>query len=77
MKMHTLKLKHFTHEFHYPDFHEMAAMVRHAMSSEYFWAVFALVVLVGILVSLAILASTGEAVVPDIPVRQPYYPYFP
>ena len=75
--MHTLKLKHISHEFHYPDVHEASAWMRHVLSSEFFWAVFALVVLIGILVTLAILASTGRIQAPDVPVGQPYYPYFP
>jgi hypothetical protein len=75
--MHTLKLKHISHEFHYPDFHESAMWVRHVLSSEFFWAVFALVVLIGILVTLAILASTGDFQTPETPFRTPYYPYFP
>lgn len=75
--MHTLKVKHITHEFHYPDVHESAAWMRHALSSEFFWAVFALVVLIGILVTLAVLAGTGNFQTPEVPIGQPYYPYFP
>lgn len=75
--MHTLKLKHISHEFHYPDFHESTLWMKHVLSSEFFWAVFALIVLVGILVSLAILASSGDMGGADFPVGQPYYPFFP
>jgi hypothetical protein len=75
--MHTLKVKHISHDFHYPDVHESAAWMRHVLSSEFFWAVFALVVLIGILVTLAILASTGNLQAPEVPIGQPYYPYFP
>ena len=75
--MHTLKLKHISHEFHYPDFHESAMWMKHVLSSEFFWAVFALLVLAGILITLAIFAGTGEMQTPMIPMDQPYYPYFP
>lgn len=75
--MHTLKIKHISHEFHYPDVHESAAWMKRVLSSEFFWAVFALVVLIGILVTLAILASMGKLQTPEVPVGQPYYPYFP
>jgi len=75
--MHTLKLKHFSHDIHYPDRHECGAWMRHTLSSEFFWAVFALVVLIGILVTLAILASRGDFQAPEVPIGQPYYPFFP
>jgi hypothetical protein len=75
--MHTLKLKHISHEFHYPDFHESTMWIKHVLSSEFFWAMFALVVLVGILITLAILAGMGNIQAPDFPTGQPYYPYFP
>jgi hypothetical protein len=74
--MHTLKLKHISHEFNYPDVHESLARIRHALSSEFFWAVFALIVLMGVLVMFAIFAGTGVAHAPDVS-NIPYYPFFP
>ena len=75
--MHTLKLKHISHEFSYPDFHEFTAQIRHALSSEFFWAVFALVVLIGVMITLAIFTSTGAIQAPDAFPDVPYYPFFP
>ena len=75
--MHTLKLKHISHEFHYPDVHESMARISHVLSSEYFWAVFSLVVLMGILITFAIFASTGVVQAPDVIPDIPYYPFFP
>jgi hypothetical protein len=75
--MHTLKLKHITHEFHYPDLHESTMWMKHVLSSEFFWAVFALVVLVAIMVTLAILATSGSMKAIEVPMGQPYYPFFP
>jgi hypothetical protein len=75
--MHTLKLKHISHEFHYPNIHESMARISHALSSESFWAVFALVVLIGMLIMFAIFVGTGVVQAPEITPGTPYYPFFP
>ncbi|MBW8016025.1 MAG: hypothetical protein FVQ82_07555 [Planctomycetes bacterium] len=75
--MQTLKLKHISHEFNYPDVHESIAWIRHVLSSEFFWAVFALVVLIGVMIMLAIFTGTGINGAPDAYPEIPYFPFSP
>ena len=75
--MHTLKLKHISHEFNYPDVHESSAWIRHVLSSEFFWSVFALVVLVSVLTVFAIFVGTGVVQAPDVVPGMPYYHFLP
>jgi hypothetical protein len=75
--MHTLKLKHISHELNYPDVHESIAWVRHVLSSEFFWSVFALVVLISVLIVFAIFVGTGVVQAPEVLPDRTYYPFFP
>jgi hypothetical protein len=74
--MHTLKLRHVAHEFHYPDVHEYMTKINHVISSEFFWAVFALVALMGILIMLAVFAGTGAIEYPEALPDMPLFPFY-
>jgi hypothetical protein len=75
--MHTLRLKHISHEFHYPDIHESVMQIHHALSSEFFWAVFALFVLMGILIMIATFAGADAIVYPEALPDIPFLPLHP
>jgi hypothetical protein len=74
--MHTLKLYQIAHEFHYPDVHEYTAQIRHVLSSEFFWAVFALVALMCTLVMLAIFAGSSAIEYPEALPDMYLFPYY-
>ena len=75
--MHTIKLKHYSHDIHIPDHHELSIRFRQIMNSERFWAIVSIIVLIGVFIMLAVMASKGWFYSPPIPEDTPYYPYYP
>ncbi len=72
--MHTYKLKHWSHEIHVPAMHDCGVWMKRVVKSERFWAIAALVVLIGILITLAIIAQQGGFEGTET-IPQGYYPY--
>ena len=75
--MHTYKLKHWSHEIHVPGVHDYGVWMRQVVRSERFWAITALVVLVGILITLAIIAGQGGLGGPRTTMPEEFYPFVP
>ena len=73
--MRQVSVRNWFHHMHMPGGHNIALHTSHIMHSERFWAIFALVVLMSLVVGLAIWASlTGGPVEEPFPIY-PYYPY--
>jgi len=59
---------------HMPGMHELGMKVQHVLRDERFWALFAIVVILALLITLAIIAGRGTGGSPDY---SPMYPYYP
>jgi len=75
--MHTYKLKHLSHEIHVPGCHDCGVWIKRVVKSERFWAITALVVLVAILITLAIIAQRGGLEGPATTTLEEFYPFRP
>ncbi len=59
---------------HIPKRHDMAIRMDHMVHDERFWAIMGAAILLGLLITLAVLAATSGN---QLPIVTPGYPYFP
>ena len=72
--MYHIPLKSWMHHTHMPHRHSMSVKMLSLFRDERFWAVFAIVVIMALLITLAIVAGKGTGASPDF---TPIYPYYP
>ncbi len=72
--MYHIPVKNWMHRVHIPKRHDMAIRMDHMVHDERFWAVMGAVILLGLLITLAVLAASSGN---QSPVVTPGYPYFP
>ena len=72
--MYHIPLKSWMHHAHMPHRHNMSVKMLSLFRDERFWAVFAIVVIMALLIMLAIVAGRGAGASPDF---TPIYPYYP
>ncbi len=72
--MYHIPLKSWMHHTHMPHEHHMGAKMHSLFRDERFWAIFAIVVIMALLITLAIVAGKGTGASPDF---TPIYPYYP
>jgi hypothetical protein len=72
--MYHIPLKSWMHHTHTPHRHNMGAKMQSLFRDERFWAIFAIVVIMALLITLAIVAGKGTGASPDF---TPIYPYYP
>lgn len=72
--MYHIPVKNWMHHVHIPKRHDMAIRMDHMLHDERFWAVMGAVILLGLLITLAVLAASSGG---QSPVVVPGYPYFP
>ncbi|MBE0536789.1 MAG: hypothetical protein IH624_14070 [Phycisphaerae bacterium] len=56
------------------DAHGLGSKAQHLLHDERFWAIFAIVVILALLITLAIIAGQGTGGAPDYTPMYPYYP---
>lgn len=72
--MYHIPVKNWMHTVHIPKRHDMAIRMDHMFHDERFWAVMGAAILLGLLITLTVLAArSGD----QLPVVTPGYPYFP
>ena len=72
--MYHIPLKSWMHHTHMPHRHSMAVKMHTLFRDERFWAIFAIVAIMALLITLAIVAGRGTGASPDF---TPIYPYYP
>lgn len=72
--MYHIPLKSWMHHVHAPNLHNAGARFRKLLRDERFWAIFAIVVIMALLITLAIIAGKGTGTSPDFTPMYPYYP---
>lgn len=72
--MYHIPLKSLVHNVHMPNKHNMAVKMQTLFRDERFWAIFAIVIIMALLITLAIVAGKGTGASPDF---TPIYPCFP
>ncbi len=72
--MYRIPLKSWVQHVHMPNRHNMAVKMQTLFRDERFWAIFAIVVIMALLITLAIVAGRGTGTSPDF---TPIYPYYP
>ena len=72
--MYHIPLKSRVHHTHMPHRHNMAVKMQSFFRDERFWAIFAIVAIMALLITLAIVAGKGTGASPDF---TPIYPYYP
>ncbi len=72
--MYHIPVKNWMHHVHIPKRHDMAIRMDHMVHDERFWAVMGAAILLGLLITLAVLAATSGN---QLPIVTPGYPYFP
>ncbi len=72
--MYHIPVKNWMHHVHIPRRHDMVIRMDHMVHDERFWAVMGAAILLGVLITLAVLAATSGN---QPPIVTPGYPFFP
>ncbi len=72
--MYHIPLKSLVHRMHMPSRHETGVKMQKLVHDERFWAIVAIVVIMALLITLAIVAGTGTGASPNFTPMYPYYP---
>lgn len=72
--MYHIPVKNWMHHVHIPKRHDMAMRMGHVVHDERFWAIMGAAILLGLLITLAVLTATSGN---QGPIVNPMYPFFP
>ena len=74
LKMYHMPIKSWVQHVHMPHWHNADVKMHNMFRDERFWAIFAIIVIMALLITLAIVAGQGAGTSPDF---TPIYPYYP
>ncbi len=72
--MYHIPVKNWMHRVHIPKRHDMAMRMGHVVHDERFWVIMGAAILLGLLITLAVLTATSEN---PPPIVTPTYPFMP
>lgn len=72
--MYHIPVKNWMHHLHIPKRGDVAIRLDHIVHDERFWAIVGAAILLGVLITLAVLTTTSES---PPPIVTPMYPFMP
>ena len=72
--MYHIPIKNWMHHVHIPKRHDVAIKLDHIVHDERFWAIVGAAILLGLLITMAVLTATSEN---SPPIVTPVYPFMP
>ena len=72
--MYHVPIKSWAHHMHMPHMHNIGVNMHKMARDERFWAILAIVIIMALLITLAIIAGKGTGTSPNFTPMYPYYP---